>query len=115
MSDTDSSPDDTGIPAPPMPLGLVATMRFPCVGCGKRTVTIGHGRCVNCLGKPMAFCPWCSRDIAPEVEFEVASRWRAASYAVNDAWVSEGMYGRYRTRERVLAAREAARRGEDPA
>lgn len=114
MDTPDSTRGDRPIPVPPMPIGMFADRyRPPCVGHGKPSVIVHNGRCVECRDERLRFCPWCSRDISPEVEYEVASRWRAASHAVNDLWVAQDMYGDYRAWENVRKAREDASRGEE--
>ena len=110
MDTSDCSPDSGEIPAPPKPLSQIVQPRSYCVSCRRRDFIIDHGRCANCQGDPMRGCWHCGIDLSPEIEYEVARRWRAASNAVNDAWVSEGLYGRYRLREGVLRARKGGQR-----
>ena len=108
MNSSEPTRDDRPIPVPPTPISTLAHRYRPtCVADGKPSVIISNGRCVHCREEPMRFCPWCSRDIHREVEYEVASRWRAASNAINDIWLTQDMYQDYRTWQRILAARKS--------
>lgn len=106
----DSNGETAPVPFTPTRLGdLAPRYRPPCVVCGKASIILSHGRCVRCLSDDMRRCWRCGGDIGEEIDRELRWRVREASWDVNDAWVAQDMFGRYRLRERVLQARNGKR------
>ncbi len=101
---TDSNP-------PPPRLSEVANRFRPyCTACGQCCIPIDHGRCIACVGAPLAFCWRCGIDIHRDAQHAIVTAHQQAREVVQNWWQERGGSKALRDVERVLRARQEAGR-----